>query len=149
MVVLRELLPVPHSGLGASKAVGVSRSVARRVHQRMRKDLWESEILATLNGLYTGSELPPPLGLASSTQQLQCTERVKRAVAAVGKPDADINPAGAFSELRGTDPGYSTELGPTRPYRRDLVSLPLAGCRPVDLGRLLSAERLGKWSSSF
>ena len=145
MAVLRELLPVPHSGLGASKVAGVSRSVARRVQQRLHKDLWENEILATLNGLYTGSEAPPPLGLGSSSQQLQCTEHVKRAVAAVGKPDADINPTGAFTELCGTDPGYAAELGPTRPYMRDLVSLPPAGCRPVDPGRLLSGECLDKW----
>ena len=50
----------------------------------------------------------------------------------MGKPPADLTPAGAFLELCGTKLPYLGEGAGPIPYERDLVALPSGSALPVD-----------------
>ena len=119
----------------------LSRKVQRRILRRGHHDIFIQQSCDALNSL-SGHSRDRPLSSPTAAQKAARGE-LARAVTAMGPPTADLDPAGAFCELRGASV-YEDPEAVVRPYVYDLVSLPPVGASPV----VVVASALGKSGSS-
>ena len=64
---------------------------------------------------------------------------------AVGPPDPDLHPAGAFKELCGSRPGYHTLDESPAEYQADLLSVPPDGIEFCDGASVFQGDDLQCW----
>jgi hypothetical protein len=143
----RELLPcpLPFPALSAAVAPGLSSPTRRRVRCKQHWQQWANERASALNELYGHDAAPPSCDLSLSEGNRTCIDLIAAACRDLGKPSADLSPAGALEALCGSRAGYSdvTEASSTRaPFAEGQTSLPSAGSVPTDPSSLLQAKDL-------
>ena len=143
--------PLPFPALLPHHASHLSRCVQRRLQAKRAWQSWCNEGMAAVNEIYGHGG--PPLGdcsASASAAQLSCIQHFAEQYRRVGKPPADVpSAAGAFEELCGSRPGYSSfcdaESGTHAPFRDGDVSYPPPGSMPVDPVDLFKGADLAQW----
>lgn len=134
----RDLLPLPPpfpDAGGLCQAQHASRWVRRRLLATGRWQQWANDAARTLNDFYGGCSPVPEF---ASSLQAPCLARIANACERVGRPPAEMSPAGAFVELCGASLPYLADAGGLMPYDKGLVSLLGIGATPFPCEESLS-----------
>ena len=137
----RDLFPL--SGLGPegllpkvkASEFDISRKVLRRLQRAGHKSSLVDECRAALNALNGSSSAVPSAGSSPSLGHQAVDARLQESVRLIGAPPEDLDPAGAFAELRGTA-AYHEDGARMASFDDAPVSLPAAGSTTVPLADL-------------
>ena len=103
----RDLFPLSvhgtegHSPFAKASEFNVSRKVLRRLQRASHKSSLIDECRASLNALNGSSSAAPSAGSSPALGHQAVDARLQESVGLIGYPPEDLDPAGAFAELRG------------------------------------------------